>query len=82
MGTKELRAKHNTIPEWVFHDPKDRPAFTKGTIRLDKADLDLAMEMFYAEMGWDKASGAPTQAAYEKAGLKEVGAKLAEKKLV
>ena len=36
MGTKEMRTQHDTIPEWVFHDPNNRPVYTKGTIHLDK----------------------------------------------
>ena len=69
MGTKEMRTKHDTIPDWVFADPKDRAAFTKGTIRMDKEDIKLAMDMYYEEMGWDKKTGSPTRQLIEDSGL-------------
>lgn len=82
MGTKEMRKEHDLIPEWVFHDPKDQPPFTKGTIRMDKEDMAKAMDMFYEVMGWDKATGAPTAEAYRRVGLKYVADELAKRKLL
>jgi aldehyde:ferredoxin oxidoreductase len=78
MKTKEMRAQHDTIPEWVFHDPSDKPVYTKGTIHMDKDDIKLAMDMYYQEMGWDRATGAPTTDAYRKLGLAEVADNLGE----
>lgn len=69
MGVKNMRTAHDTIPEWVFADPKGKDVFSKGTIRMDKADMRLAMDMFYEEMGWDKETGSPTEAAYRRLGL-------------
>ncbi len=82
MGTKEMRAQHDTIPEWVFHDPSDKPVYTKGTIHMDKDDIKLAMDMYYQEMGWDRATGAPTADAYKKLGLAEVADDLGKKGLL
>jgi aldehyde:ferredoxin oxidoreductase len=67
-----MRAQHDTIPEWIFHGPSDKPVYTKGTIHMDKDDIKLAMDMYYQEMGWDWATGAPTADAYKKLGLAEV----------
>ena len=30
MGTKEMRTKHDTIPDWVFTDPADKAPFAQG----------------------------------------------------
>ena len=82
MGTKEMRARHDTIPGWVFEDRTGKPAFSKGTIRMDKVDIAMAMDLFYQEMGWDTATGAPTRAAYERVGLAQVARALGEKGLL
>ena len=71
MGTKEMRAQHDTIPEWVFKDSSGKAPFTKGTIRMDKDDMKIAMEMYYEEMGWDKKTGAPTSVTYQRLGLEK-----------
>ncbi|MDH7501068.1 MAG: aldehyde ferredoxin oxidoreductase C-terminal domain-containing protein, partial [candidate division NC10 bacterium] len=82
MGTIQMRTEHDTVPEWVFLDPSGSPPFAKGTIRMDREDIDLALTLFYREMGWDEASGAPTLMAYERVGLSEVGQRLAERGLL
>jgi len=82
MGTKEMRTEHDTVPEWVFKDPAGKPAFTKGTIRMDKEDIRLGMDMFYDEMAWDKKTGAPTGSAYQKVGLAQVSEELGKKGLL
>jgi aldehyde:ferredoxin oxidoreductase len=82
MGTHEMRVRHDTVPEWVFADPEGKAAFAKGTNRMDRDDIARAMDLFYQEMGWDKVSGAPTRAAYQRVGLAHVGQELAEKGLL
>ncbi len=82
MGTKEMRAKHDTIPDWVFEGPAGKAPFTKGTIHMDRDDIAKGMDLYYAEMGWDKTTGAPPRAAYERAGLAEVARVLGEKGLL
>jgi aldehyde:ferredoxin oxidoreductase len=82
MGTKEMRTQHDTIPQWVYEDPSHRPVYTKGTTHLDKEDVKLAMDMYYEEMGWDKATGAPTPEAYRKVGLGKVSDELDKKGLL
>jgi len=82
MGTREMRARHDTIPDWVFQDPDGKAPFAKGTNRMDRDDIARAMDLFYEEMGWDRATGAPTQAAYRKVGLAEVARELGEKGLL
>jgi aldehyde:ferredoxin oxidoreductase len=66
----------------VFEDRTGKPAFSKGTIRMDRKDIDTAMDLFYGEMAWDTATGAPTRAAYARAGLSDVAQTLGEKGLL
>jgi aldehyde:ferredoxin oxidoreductase len=82
MGTKEMRTEHDTIPAWVYGDGKDRVPFAKGTIQMDKDDMQKAMDMFYEEMGWDKKTGSPGREAYLKLGLAGVADELGKKGLL
>jgi aldehyde:ferredoxin oxidoreductase len=82
MGTKEMRTQHDTIPEWVFKDPSGKAPFTKGTIHMDRDDMNMGMDMYYEGMGWDKKTGAPTSAAYQQAGLGKVTEELNKKGLL
>jgi aldehyde:ferredoxin oxidoreductase len=76
MNEKDMRNKHDTANDWVFDYPKDKAPFTPGVNKMDRADMELAKDLFYAEMGWDKATGMPTRATLEKAGLKYVADEL------
>ena len=82
METKEMRTQHDTIPEWVFKDASGRAPFTKGTIHMNKDDINTAMDMYYEEMGWDKKTGAPTASTYYKLGLGKVADELSKKELL
>jgi aldehyde:ferredoxin oxidoreductase len=82
MGTREMRTRHDTIPEWVFTDKSGKPPFTKGTTHMDRDDARVALDMFYAEMGWDRDTGAPTSRAYRQAGLDQVAETLGGRKLL
>ena len=82
MGELDMRARHDRIPDWAFQDPQDRPAFTAGVVRMDRADMDTAMDLFYDAMGWDRTTGAPVAGTYDRLGLTDVGRELAKKKLL
>jgi aldehyde:ferredoxin oxidoreductase len=82
MGTKEMRTKHDTSPEWAFTGPSGKAPFTKGTTRMDRNDIKVAMDMFYEEMGWDRVTEAPTSEAYRKVGLGQVAEELGRPKLL
>ncbi len=81
MGTKEMRTRHDKIPEWVYKDKSGKPPFTKGAVHMDRNDIQVARDMFYQELGWDKATGAPTRRTYRKFGLGDVADELAKRKL-
>ena len=49
---------------------------------MDRDDMNKAFDMFYAEMGWDVATGIPTRATLEKFGLDDMADKLEEMKLI
>jgi aldehyde:ferredoxin oxidoreductase len=82
MGTKEMRTRHDTVPDWVFQDPKDKKAFSPGTVRMDREDVEAAKDMCYAELSWDRKTGSPTRAAYQRLGLTEVADELARRSLL
>jgi aldehyde:ferredoxin oxidoreductase len=82
MGTKEMRTKHDTAPDWVFKDSSGKAPYTKGTLHLDRKDAETAVDMFYDEMGWDRVTGAPTAATYRKFGLSKVAEELGKRKLL
>ncbi len=82
MGTADMRKEHDALPEWVFNEDPDKPAFTKGTDKLDREDMEKAMDMFYQELGWDVKTGSPTKATLVKFGLTDVVAELEKRNLL
>ena len=76
MKTSQMRARHDVAPDWIFEDSKGKAPFSKGTIRMDRKDIETAIDMFYGEMGWDRATGAPTSKTYQRLGLRDVAAEL------
>ncbi|MGE5623522.1 MAG: aldehyde ferredoxin oxidoreductase C-terminal domain-containing protein, partial [Methanocella sp.] len=81
-NTVEMRAKHDTVPEWAFNWPEDKAPFTPGHYKMEKADVEVAKDMFYEVLGWDKQTGSPTRATLERLGLKSVADDLAKKGLL
>jgi aldehyde:ferredoxin oxidoreductase len=82
MGVVDMRNQHDRVPGWVYEDPGGAQPFTPGTVRMDKEDIALGMGMFYEAMGWDAATGAPTEEAYARLGLADVGRDLKARKLL
>lgn len=73
-NSSNLRKDHDAITGWIFDgDGTDTKApFTEGTIKLDRADMEKAFDMYYDAMGWDKATGIPTRATLESLDLKDM----------
>lgn len=71
-GATELRNTHDAIPAWMFDKDPDLKPFEEGTIKMDRADMELAKDYFYEEMGWDIKTGIPTRATLEKFELSEM----------
>jgi aldehyde:ferredoxin oxidoreductase len=82
MGRRQIRALHDTLPDWVFADSSGKPPFTPGTIHMDREDIKKGMDMFYQELDWDRLTGLPKREAYKKVGLNDVAAELAKKGLL
>ena len=82
MGTKDMRSRHDTIPDWVFTDKSGKAPFTKGTTHMDRKDIEIAIDLFYGELGWDRVTGAPTELTYRKLGLSQVAGELGKRKLL
>lgn len=82
MGTREMRKRHDTVPGWAFTDKSKKPPFSKGTTHMDRDDIETAMDMFYDELGWDRATGAPTARTFQKFGLDKVAADLRKRGLM
>lgn len=78
MNSKNLRADHDGVSDWVFDRDPDVEAFTEGTTKLERNDWETALDMYYEEWGWDKATGIPTRATLEKFGLADVADALDE----
>ncbi len=86
MGTVDMRNTHDAMNKWIYtpdkKDGKEIAQFTKGTIQMEKSDLDLGLGMVYKQFGWDEKTGAPTKAALEAVGLKDVAEELGAKGLL
>ena len=82
MNEKDMRNKHDYANDWVYDQPADKPAFSAGSNRMDRADIELGKDLLYAELGWDKTTGMPTQATLEKLGLKDVATDLGKRGLM
>ena len=82
MGTTDMRGKHDVMMDWIFDMDPEKAAFTEGTIKMDRDDMQLALTMFYKEMGWDETTGAPTRATLERLDLKYVADELASMNLL
>jgi aldehyde:ferredoxin oxidoreductase len=68
-GVKDQRKTHDVANDWVFDYPKDAKPFTPGNYKMERADAEIAKDMLYEELGWDKDTGAPTKATLDKLGL-------------
>jgi aldehyde:ferredoxin oxidoreductase len=82
VNSKNMRRDHDNINAWVFDRDPDKQAFTPGTTKLDREDMQTALTMFYEEMGWDKTSGIPTRATLERLELGDMAEKLAQANLL
>lgn len=69
LKTKDMRKVHDTYPDWIFTDPKNKPPFTKGTIRMEKNDVEKSFDLFFDLMDFDVKTGAPTQKCLDEYGL-------------
>jgi aldehyde:ferredoxin oxidoreductase len=76
MKEIDQRNKHDVLTEWVYEVDHDKVFGDEGTIKMGREDMQLGLDMFYAEMGWDNQTGVPTRATLEKFKLGYVADKL------
>lgn len=60
LGSSNMRKDHDTVPGWIYYDPKDKKPFTKGTVRMDPDDIQKSFDIFFEQMGFNKQTGVPT----------------------
>ncbi|MEG0730535.1 MAG: aldehyde ferredoxin oxidoreductase C-terminal domain-containing protein, partial [Cetobacterium sp.] len=82
MNTIDMRNEHDGMTEWVFDKDPEIPVFTPGTDKMDRKDMQVALTMFYKEMGWDEKTGAPTKATLDRLGLSDVAKELKKMNLL
>jgi len=66
----------------VFDSPPNGTPFTPGVSKMERADMELAKDLFYQQLGWDQKTGAPTRETLGKLGLKDVADGLAKMSLL
>ncbi len=76
MNTVDMRNQHDIMTDWIFDKDSDLKAFEPGTDKMDREDMQLALTLFYKEMGWDEKTGAPTKETLERLGMHDVAAEL------
>ena len=82
MNTKEQRTQHDkkAVPKWYFADASGK--WKSGICQINPEQMEIAIDMLYAEFGWDKATGMPTRATFERLGMKAIADELAAKGLM
>ncbi len=65
------------VPKWYFADASGK--WKSGICQINPAQMEIAIDMLYAEFGWDKATGMPTRATFERLGMKAIADALAAK---
>jgi len=82
MNTKNLRRDHDIMNDWMFDNPRDAVPFTRGHSKMDRKDMELARDLFYQEMGYDKTTGMPTRVGLTRLKLADVADDLEKRNLI
>jgi aldehyde:ferredoxin oxidoreductase len=81
-GSTNLREDHDQLNDHWFDRHPDIPVFTEGTNKMDRDDMELTKDMFYAAMGWDKDTGIPTRSTLVTFGLGDMANELQRRGLL
>ena len=77
-GTKDMRHVHDTLPPWGdVANHAGKVAYDGSNYYVTAADWEIALDYYYDELGFDRATGAPTRATLEAYGMKDVADELA-----
>ncbi|GAB1149296.1 aldehyde ferredoxin oxidoreductase [Shewanella algae] len=69
MNEMNMRNEHDVLCDWVYDLDPDKAFGDEGTIKMDRDDIQKALDMFYDDFGWDRQTGAPLRSTLEKFGL-------------
>jgi len=79
---KNMRVSHDYMNDWMFDYPPAAVPFTPGNYKMVRDDMELAKDLLYDQLGWDRATGMPPQAKLEELGLGYVVTALAAEGLL
>ena len=82
MNDIDMRTKHDIIPDWAFSYPKDAVPFKPGSSILERKDMEVAKDLFYDQLGYDRKTGTPTKKTLTSLKLDYVATALGEKGLL
>ena len=77
FGSMDMRNLHDQLPAWALvENHPGKVAFDGTNYYTTPQDWDKALDLYYEELGYDKATGAPTRATLERLGMKDVADEL------
>ena len=78
-----MREEHDVLgSDWVYDMDPDKNFGEEGTIKMDRADMQTSLDMFYRPLVGTFKRGAPTRATPDKFSLGFVADKLAARGLL
>jgi aldehyde:ferredoxin oxidoreductase len=78
FGSMDMRHLHDQLPPWaIVENHAGAVAYDGSNYYIKAADWDTALDLYYTELGYDLATGAPTRATLEAMGMKDVADELA-----
>jgi aldehyde:ferredoxin oxidoreductase len=78
FDSMDMRHLHDQLPPWALvENHAGKVAYDGTNYYVPAADWDGALDLFYKELGYDQATGAPTRATLERLGMKDVADDLA-----
>lgn len=78
FNSMDMRHLHDQLPPWaLIENHAGKIAFDGTNYYTPQSDWDAALDFYYEELGYDKATGAPTRATLEAMGMKDVADGLA-----
>ena len=77
-NSSNLRRDHDAINAHYFDRTPHLEPFTPGNRRMERADMERTLDLFYDAMGWDRVTGIPTRATLNRFGLSDMANRLAQ----
>ena len=78
FGSMDMRHLHDQLPPWaIVENHAGAVAYDGSNYYIKAADWETALDLYYTELRYDLATGAPTRATLEAMGMKDVADELA-----